>query len=75
MLFETARRLKSLSPDISIVVGGQHASLFASEISDRYRDCIDGVIQGEAEAPLLTICRALAESSSANVPTLLRDDR
>lgn len=58
---ETARRLKARNPNLPIVVGGQHASLFAGEIARSYSDCVDGVIQGEAELPLLALCEALAD--------------
>lgn len=71
---ETARRLKARNPDLPIVIGGQHASLFASEIAEKHHECIDGVIQGEAEVPLLTICRALLDTGvfPVNVPGLHR---
>ena len=74
---ETARRLKSRAPHLPIVVGGQHASLFAAEIAGAHADCIDGVIQGEAEVPLLTICRALQETGRIpdDVPGLHRPNR
>jgi radical SAM superfamily enzyme YgiQ (UPF0313 family) len=58
-----ARRLKALSPGCAIVVGGQHASLFAQEIMT-LPDVVDGaaldaVIVGEAEVPLLRLCESL----------------
>ena len=74
---ETARRLKARAPGLAILVGGQHASLFAAEIAGTHADCIDGVIQGEAEVPLLTICRALQDTGEMpdDVPGLHRTNR
>lgn len=57
---ETARRLRARRPDLPIVIGGQHAGLFADEIASANRDCVDGVIRGEAEVPLLRIAEALS---------------
>lgn len=58
-----ARRLKALLPSCTIVVGGQHASLFAQEIMTRPEVAdgmaIDAVIVGEAEVPLLSLCESL----------------
>ena len=74
---ETARRLKARAPGLAIVVGGQHASLFAAEIAGTHTDCIDGVIQGEAEVPLLTICQTLQDTGEMpdDVPGLHRPNR
>jgi radical SAM superfamily enzyme YgiQ (UPF0313 family) len=54
-----ARLIKTAAPSIPVVLGGQHASLFATEIATRHGDAIDGVIVGEAELPLLEICESL----------------
>lgn len=56
---ETARRLRAISPGLPIVIGGQHAGIFAEEIAAAYHELIDGVICGEAELPLLRIASAL----------------
>ncbi|MBL9204268.1 MAG: B12-binding domain-containing radical SAM protein [Opitutaceae bacterium] len=57
---DTARRLRERRPHLPIVVGGQHAGLFAEEIASSNADCIDGVIRGEAEVPLLRLAECLA---------------
>lgn len=56
---ETASRLRARRPGLPIVVGGQHAGLFADEIAASNRSSIDGVIRGEAEVPLLRIAESL----------------
>jgi len=67
---ETARRLRILMPELPIIIGGQHAGLFADEIASANTDLIDGVIRGEAEVPLLRIAMALSngEKIPINVP-------
>ncbi|MFZ5636349.1 MAG: B12-binding domain-containing radical SAM protein [Pseudomonadota bacterium] len=73
-----ARRLKALLPQCPIVVGGQHASLFAQEIMTRPDvadgDAIDAVIVGEAELPLLRLCETLARGGGIDdaIPGLVR---
>lgn len=57
---ETAKRLRARRPDLPIVIGGQHAGLFADEIATANAEWVDGVIRGEAEVPLLRIAEALA---------------
>lgn len=57
---ETARRLRDRRPDLPIVIGGQHAGLFADEIAASNPELVNGVIRGEAEVPLLQIAQALA---------------
>lgn len=85
---EVARLLRNALPTVPIVVGGQHASLFADEIMAKYADCLDAVIVGEAERPMSSLCRAVAEhgripsgipgvrtteSSGATVPDVVSD--
>jgi radical SAM superfamily enzyme YgiQ (UPF0313 family) len=53
-VIEVARRIKQLDPTISILLGGFTASLFAHEILRDF-DCIDYVIRGDAETPLLQL--------------------
>lgn len=69
---ETARRLRERRPSLPIVIGGQHAGLFADEIADSHAAWIDGVIRGEAEMPLLRLAEALSngERNLSNVPGL-----
>lgn len=73
---ELATLIKRALPECPIVVGGQHASLFAAEIMARHGAVIDGVIVGEAERPLLAACRSLRENGSmdVDVPGLARPD-
>jgi radical SAM superfamily enzyme YgiQ (UPF0313 family) len=59
---ELARRIKTALPNVTVVLGGQHATLFAPEIVARNGDVIDAVIAGEAEIPLLAIYRSVESS-------------
>lgn len=63
---ETARRLRARQPGLPIVIGGQHAGLFADEIAAANAGWIDGVIRGEAELPLLRLAESL--SRKAGIP-------
>ena len=50
-----ARVLRELDPTLRIVLGGNTASYFWREL-DAY-DCIDHVVLGDGEVPLLALCR------------------
>lgn len=67
---EAARQLREAEPDIAIVLGGLTASLFAGELLRRW-PCIDAVVRGEAEVPLLEAVSALLRGSDlSRVPNL-----
>jgi len=53
-VIETARRIKAVAPESYIVLGGFTASFFHEELVRDY-DCVDGVIRGDGEAPLLEL--------------------
>lgn len=55
-VIETARQIKAVCPDIAIVLGGFTASLFAQEILRTF-DCVDFVVRGDAEEPLLELVK------------------
>ena len=57
-----AQLLKRAVPGALIVLGGQHATLFADELVEFAPDTIDAVICGEAELPLYDICRGYLAS-------------
>lgn len=57
---DLSRKLKATAPQIPVVLGGQHASLFYEDILRLHGSVVDGVIVGEAELPLLHLCRTLA---------------
>ena len=57
-----AQLLKRAVPDALIVVGGQHATLFADELVEFAAEAIDAVVSGEAELPLYEICRGYLAS-------------
>ncbi|HLL54983.1 MAG TPA: cobalamin-dependent protein [Myxococcaceae bacterium] len=50
-----ARTLRKIDPDIRIVVGGNSASYWWREL-EAY-DCIDHVVLGDGELPLLALCQ------------------
>ena len=50
---QTANIVKSLNPDLPVVIGGTHANLFAEEIVKNYD--VDAVARGEAEIAMLKI--------------------
>jgi radical SAM superfamily enzyme YgiQ (UPF0313 family) len=76
-VIETATALKRLYPHLYIVIGGFSASIFAKEILSDYH-CVDSVICGDAEKPLLALSRLLRgkadESQFATVPNLVWKD-
>jgi radical SAM superfamily enzyme YgiQ (UPF0313 family) len=59
-----AQLLKRAVPDALLVVGGQHATLFADALVEVAPDTIDAVICGEAELPLYDICRSYLSSGT-----------
>lgn len=52
---ELARFVKSLNPDVKLVVGGQTATSFARDIVEK--TAFDAVIKGDGEQPLLDFAR------------------
>ena len=53
-VIEAAKNLKKEIPDCKIILGGFTATYFADEILEKF-DCIDMVIKGDSEIPLLNI--------------------
>lgn len=49
-----ANRVKSFSPDTTIVVGGVHATIFHEDLARE--DCVDFVVREEGEKTMLEIC-------------------
>ncbi len=60
---QLAERLKKRFPEVPVVVGGQHATLFADEVLREGSGSVDAVIVGEGERPLLGLCRALRDGN------------
>jgi len=56
---ELARMIRQSCPDIKIVIGGQHATLFTRQLAKAAEGCADGVLNGEAERTLLKLCQHL----------------
>ncbi|QAT85114.1 B12-binding domain-containing protein [Corallococcus coralloides] len=66
-----ARTIRKIDPSIRIVVGGNSASYWWKELSGY--DCIDHVILGDGEVPLLALCNG--EEAPPNVVTRTPDGR
>ncbi len=58
VVLETARALKESRPGLFVFLGGFTASLFAEEILADHPE-IDAIIRGDAELPIVALCRAL----------------
>ncbi|MBX7113194.1 MAG: cobalamin-dependent protein [Myxococcaceae bacterium] len=50
-----AQTVRHIDPDVRIVVGGNSASYFWRELAAY--DCIDDIVLGDGERPLLSVCR------------------
>jgi len=61
---QTAKIIKKTRPDITIIIGGTHATLFADQIIKGYNKIIDAVLKGEAEKTFLQIARKIEEKDS-----------
>lgn len=61
---EVSEKLKKLLTGVPVILGGQHASLFAGEIIEAFPNLFDAVIVGEAERPALEICRRATSGES-----------
>lgn len=69
-VIEVAKKIKATHPDIAVVLGGFTASFFAKDIL-RDHDCVDFVIRGDAEVPLLELIRHhLSDGIYNDVPNL-----
>ncbi|NPC72156.1 cobalamin-binding protein [Corallococcus exiguus] len=66
-----ARTIRKIDPSIRIVVGGNSASYWWKELSGY--DCIDHVILGDGEVPLLALCNG--EEAPPNCVTRTPDGR
>ncbi len=68
---ETLQFVKKHFPNIFTVLGGLSATRYAQEIMQKY-DFIDGIIQGEAEVPIIELLKH--RDSLGQVPNLLFRD-
>ncbi len=65
---QLAQLVKRRLPEVKIVVGGHHATLFAEEILTKYGQHIDAVAIGEAEKALWGACQTLASKEDLGRP-------
>jgi len=69
-VIEVAKKIKQIRPDTPVVLGGFTATTFAEEILKTY-DCVDFVIRGESEVPLLELHRQYRSAKAYDeVPNL-----
>jgi len=61
---QTAELLRKVVPEMPIIVGGTHATIFATEIVVRYHNLVDAVLRGEAERTFLQIVEHLERKGS-----------
>jgi radical SAM superfamily enzyme YgiQ (UPF0313 family) len=52
---QIAELLRGMAPDVPIVFGGTHATIFATEIMQKYHHEVTAVLKGEAEKTLLEL--------------------
>ncbi len=67
-----SRLIKTIIPEVKIVIGGYHATLMAEEIAESGElTAVDFMIRGEGEEPCRQLVNALAQGKSlAAVPSL-----
>ncbi len=71
---DVIKQIRNIAPDLPIVVGGIHATLFDSYILSRH--AVDFVIRGEGEIALPALCSAIAgDIALSAVPNLSWRDR
>ncbi|HOT75572.1 MAG TPA: hypothetical protein PK467_07295 [Candidatus Wallbacteria bacterium] len=72
-VINVASKIKAAFPDIYIILGGFTASYFADQIVSDF-DCIDGVIKGYAEKPIIELTRVItgggASEKSSGMPVI-----
>jgi radical SAM superfamily enzyme YgiQ (UPF0313 family) len=70
-VIETCKKIREIHPKAYIVLGGNTASFFHDEIIRDF-PCVDGVIRGDGEVPLLELVKKLkaGEKDLSSVPNL-----
>ena len=70
-MIETCKKIREIHPKAYIVLGGNTASFFHDEIIRDF-PCVDGVIRGDGEVPLLELVRKVkaGENDLSGVPNL-----
>lgn len=70
-VIQTAKKIKEINPNIKILLGGLTASYFCDEIMKDF-ECIDFIIKGEAETPILELLKQVNNTGNFGVvPNLM----
>lgn len=68
---EFAKRIKNISKKVLVGIGGLTASFYAREIMENF-SCIDFIIQGDAEVPVVELIKSLEHKQSLQkIPNLV----
>jgi radical SAM superfamily enzyme YgiQ (UPF0313 family) len=75
-VIETCKKIRKLHPKAYIVLGGATAGFFHSEIVRDF-DCVDGVIRGDGEIPLLETVKKIkgGQFELSGIPNLTWRDK
>jgi radical SAM superfamily enzyme YgiQ (UPF0313 family) len=69
-VLEQARRIKEAFPEVFVLLGGMTAGFYHREIMEGF-PCVDAVIRGEGEIPLVQLTKAVIRGGDlATVPNL-----
>ncbi|HYQ61585.1 MAG TPA: cobalamin-dependent protein, partial [Desulfatiglandales bacterium] len=70
-VIESCKKIREIHPGAYIVVGGSTASFFHEEIVRDF-NCVDGVVRGDGELPLLEVVRKIkkGDRNLSGVPNL-----
>jgi radical SAM superfamily enzyme YgiQ (UPF0313 family) len=74
-VMESCKKIREIHPGTYILLGGSTASFFHNEIVRNF-DCVDGVVRGDGEVPLLEIVKKVkaGERDLSGVPNLTWKD-
>lgn len=75
-ILKTAEAIKSVDPEIKVILGGFTASFYYKEIMQRYK-CVDALIRGEGEIPILQYVEQIINKKThlGHIPNLCWRDK
>ncbi len=60
VVLHLAKQIKILNPNIKVVIGGIHPTIYPKEILSQYKDIIDYIIMGEGESSFVKLLNCLS---------------